>query len=246
MKKRWTLLSVVVVAMIIGVASMNYKMYNEKQAQEVNRSVTFPQAQETIAKMEEDLAVVNNPDSVLVLVNKNRRLPDRYKPQDLVIPKVRYSSEGDQEKKKMRKEAALALEKMFEQGEREQIFLFAVSGFRSFDRQKALNTMYKIQDGEAKTAMSSAVPGTSEHQTGLAMDITSQSAKFQLESIFGDTKEGKWLAENAHKFGFVIRYTKEKESITGYRYEPWHVRYVGNPQATYLYENQLTLEEAMK
>ena len=59
------------------------------------------------------------------------------------------------------------------------------------------------------------------------MDITSQSAKFQLETIFGETKEGQWLSENAHKFGFVIRYTKEKESLTGYRYEPWHVRYVG-------------------
>ncbi|MDM5188302.1 M15 family metallopeptidase [Bacillus sp. DX4.1] len=246
MKKRWTLLSVVVVAIIIGVAGINYKMYKDKQAQEVNASVAFPKEQETIAKMEGDIAVVNNPDSILVLVNKHRRLSDLYKPQDLVIPKVRYSNEGDREKKKMRKEAAQALEKMFEQGDQERIFLFAVSGFRSFDRQKALNTMYKIQDGEAKTAMSSAVPGTSEHQTGLAMDITSQSAKFQLESIFGDTKEGKWLAQNAHKFGFVIRYTKEKESITGYRYEPWHVRYVGNPQATYLYENQLTLEEAMK
>ncbi|PFK40692.1 D-alanyl-D-alanine carboxypeptidase [Bacillus cereus] len=246
MKKRWKLMVFVVVAIIIGVAGINYKMYKDKQAQEVNSSVAFPKVQETIAKIEGDLAVVNNPDSVLVLVNKSRRLPDHYKPQDLVIPKVRYSSEGDQEKKKMRQEAAQALENMFKQGDQERIFLFAVSGFRSFDRQKALNTMYKIQDGEAKTAMSSAIPGTSEHQTGLAMDITSQSAKFQLESVFGDTKEGKWLAENAHKFGFVIRYTKEKEAITGYRYEPWHVRYVGNPQATYLYENQLTLEEAMK
>ncbi|MDD1368572.1 M15 family metallopeptidase [Bacillus sp. MHSD17] len=198
---------------------------------------------ETIANMDGDIAVISNPNSMLVLVNKSRRLPDGYRPPDLVIPKVRYSSEGDQEKKKMRKEAAGALEEMFQQADKERIFLFAVSGFRSFDRQKALNTMYKKQDGEAKTAMSSAVPGTSEHQTGLAMDITSQSAKFQLETVFGETKEGQWLSENAHKFGFVIRYTKEKESLTGYRFEPWHVRYVGNPQATYLYENQLTLEE---
>ncbi|KFN02685.1 D-alanyl-D-alanine carboxypeptidase family protein [Bacillus clarus] len=243
MKKRWTLLGIVVAALIIGVAGMNYKLYKDKQAQEVNTGTIFPKAKETVASMEGDIAVVNNPNSTLVLVNKSRRLPDGYKPQDLVIPKVRYSSEGDQEKKKMREEAAVALEEMFQQGDRERIFLFAVSGFRSFDRQKALNTMYKKQDGEAKTAMSSAVPGTSEHQTGLAMDITSQSAKFQLETVFGDTKEGKWLSQNAHKFGFVIRYTKEKESVTGYRYEPWHVRYVGNPQATYLYENQLTLEE---
>ncbi|EMA6343107.1 D-alanyl-D-alanine carboxypeptidase family protein [Bacillus cytotoxicus] len=246
MKKRWILLGVIVVVVIVGVSGINYKMYKKRQAQEVNATVMFPKSEETISKVEGNIAVVNNANSILVLVNKSRRLPDHYKPQDLVIPKVRFLSEGNQEKKKMRKEAAVALEKMFQQGDKERIFLFAASGFRSFDRQKALNTMYKIQDGEAKTAMSSAVPGTSEHQTGLAMDITSQSAKFQLESVFGETKEGKWLAKNAHKFGFVIRYTKEKEGITGYRYEPWHVRYVGNPQATYLYENNLTLEEAMK
>ena len=208
MKKRWILLGIVAAILIVGVAGINYKMYKDKQAREVNVNNIFPKAKETIANMDGDIAVISNPNSMLVLVNKSRRLPDGYRPPDLVIPKVRYSSEGDQEKKKMR-----------------------------------LNTMYKKQDGEAKTAMSSAVPGTSEHQTGLAMDITSQSAKFQLETIFGETKEGQWLSENAHKFGFVIRYTKEKESMTGYRYEPWHVRYVGNPQATYLYENQLTLEE---
>ncbi|MGE1128257.1 M15 family metallopeptidase [Bacillus wiedmannii] len=243
MKKRWILLGIVAMILIVGVAGINYKMYKDKQAREVNVNNIFPKAKETIANMDGDIAVISNPNSMLVLVNKSRRLPDGYRPPDLVIPKVRYSSEGDQEKKKMRKEAASALEEMFQQADKEHIFLFAVSGFRSFDRQKALNTMYKKQDGEAKTAMSSAVPGTSEHQTGLAMDITSQSAKFQLETVFGETKEGQWLCENAHKFGFVIRYTKEKESLTGYRFEPWHVRYVGNPQATYLYENQLTLEE---
>jgi D-alanyl-D-alanine carboxypeptidase len=243
MKKRWALLGIVAAIIIIGVAGINYKMYKDKQAREVSVNSIFPKAKETIANMDGDIAVISNPNSMLVLVNKSRRLPDGYKPPDLVIPKVRYSSEGDQEKKKMRKEAARALEDMFQQADNERIFLFAVSGFRSFDRQKALNTMYKKQDGEAKTAMSSAVPGTSEHQTGLAMDITSQSAKFQLETVFGETKEGQWLSENAHKFGFVVRYTKAKETITGYRYEPWHVRYVGNPQATYLYDNQLTLEE---
>lgn len=245
MKKKWMLLSIAIAICIITV--LRYiEHHNEKQAIEAQGNVMFPKVQETTAKIEGGLAVVNNPNSTLVLVNKKRRLPDLYEPQDLVIPQVRFLYEGDNEKKKMRKEAALALERMFQQAKREKIFLFAVSAFRSFERQKALNTMYKKQDGEAKTAMSSAIPGTSEHQTGLAVDITSQSAKFQLEPSFGETKEGKWLAENAHKFGFIIRYEKEKEEVTGYMYEPWHVRYVGNPYATYLYENQLTLEEAIK
>lgn len=246
MKKKWMLFSIAIVIGVIAIAMLQYIEHKEKQAMEAQGNVVFPKVQETIAKIEGGLAVVNNPDSTLVLVNKKRRLPDLYEPQDLVIPKVRFLYEGDNEKKKMRKEAATALERMFQQANSEKISLFAVSAFRSFERQKALNTMYKKQDGEAKTAMSSAVPGTSEHQTGLAIDITSQSANFQLEPLFGDTKEGKWLAENAHKFGFIIRYEKEKEAITGYTYEPWHVRYVGNPYATYLYENQFTLEEVIK
>ena len=90
---------------IIGVAGINYKMYKDKQAREVSVNSIFPKAKETIANMDGDIAVINNPNSMLVLVNKSRRLPDGYRPPDLVIPKVRYSSEGDQEKKKMRKEA---------------------------------------------------------------------------------------------------------------------------------------------
>lgn len=133
MKKRWALLGIVAMILIIGVAGINYKMYKEQEAKEVNVNNIFPKAKETIANMDGDIAVISNPSSMLVLVNKNRRLPDGYRPPDLVVPKVRYSSEGDQEKKKMRKEAAVALEEMFQQANNERIFLFAVSGFRSFD-----------------------------------------------------------------------------------------------------------------
>ena len=91
--------------------------------------------------------------------------------------------------------------------------------------------------------MSSAVPGTSEHQTGLAMDITSQSAKFQLETVLGKRKKVSGFLKMPINLVLLFDTQKRKETITGYRYEPWHVRYVGNPQATYLYDNQLTLEE---
>lgn len=246
MKKRWVICSFIMVIAVVTIIGIQYIHYKESKNQEVNSGIDFPKEQETIARREGDIAIVNNPDSILVLVNKKRSLPDAYEPKDLVIPNVRFSYTGNYEKKKMRKEAARALEEMFQQADEERIFLFAVSGFRSFQRQQALHTIYTHQDGEAKTAMSSAVPGTSEHQTGLAIDITSQSANFQLDDSFGNTKEGKWLAHNAHKFGFIVRYDKDKEHVTGYTYEPWHVRYVGNPHATYLYENQLTLEEAIK
>jgi D-alanyl-D-alanine carboxypeptidase len=179
------------------------------------------------------------------MINKERRLPDMYRPTDLVIPNVRFSFNGDQDKKKMRKEAAHALEQLFQAAEETNIQLFAVSAFRSYERQKVLHAMYQRKEGEAVTAVSSAMPGTSEHQTGLSVDISSESAKFQLEPIFGRTKEGIWLARHAHEFGFIIRYPENKTHITGYMYEPWHIRYVGNPHARFLYEKQLTLEEAM-
>jgi hypothetical protein len=87
------------------------------------------------------------------------------------------------------------------------------------------------------------MPGSSEHQTGLSIDVSSDSVGCALEESFGATADGKWLAKNCHKYGFIIRYPKNKTKITGYSYEPWHIRYVGRKLATYLYKNDLTLEE---
>ena len=145
-----------------------------------------------------------------------------------------------------RKDLAEALENMFKVCEKEGLDLTAVSGYRSYKRQKSLHDTYVRRQGKAEANSVSAIPGTSEHQTGLAMDISSKSAKFQLEPIFGETAEGKWVAEHAHEFGFVIRYLEDKTDTTEYAYEPWHLRYVGNPYATYLYKHHLTLEEAME
>ena len=88
-----------------------------------------------------------------------------------------------------------------------------------------------------------AYPGQSEHQTGLAMDVSCQSVGFTLEEDFGQTTEGIWLSENAHKFGFIIRYGKDTTNITGYSYEPWHIRYVGKDAAKEIYDLNITLEE---
>lgn len=85
--------------------------------------------------------------------------------------------------------------------------------------------------------------GKSEHQTGLAMDETSRSVNLEITEEFGETKEGKWVKENAHRACFIIRYPIGKESITGYQYEPWHLRYVGKEKVSAIYENELTLEE---
>ncbi|WP_338447897.1 M15 family metallopeptidase [Niallia oryzisoli] len=188
--------------------------------------------------------VIQNPTNMMVLVNKEFALPDGYEPDDLVRPNVAFSF-GDQdiEKSYLRKEAAAALEKMFADAASNGIQLFAVSGYRSYDRQQEVFNSEVSRVGEEQAIQAVAVPGFSEHQTGLSMDISSKSAGLALTEQFGKTAEGKWLKENAHRFGFILRYPKGKENITDYQYESWHFRYVGKKAATDIYKNDLTLEE---
>lgn len=171
-------------------------------------------------------------------------LPEDYKPEDLVVPNVPFSFSGTLEKSYLRKEAAEALERLFDLAKKEGIQLNAVSGFRSYDYQKNLYTNNVKRKGQEHTDRFSARPGHSEHQTGLTMDISSKSANNELELTFANTKEGKWLKENAYRAGFIICYPKGKESITGYAYEPWHIRYIGDI-AESIYKKKLTLAEFM-
>lgn len=112
-----------------------------------------------------------------------------------------------------------------------------ISGFRSYSRQQTLYNNYVARDGQALADTYSARPGHSEHQTGLAFDVGN------LDDNYGSTPAGIWLKENCHKYGFIIRYPKGKESITGYQYEPWHIRYVGVEHATKIMNQNITLEE---
>jgi D-alanyl-D-alanine carboxypeptidase len=183
------------------------------------------------------------PNSITVLVNKELSLPTDYEPSDLVIPNVSFSKTVNHENSHLRLVAARALERLFEEAKKEDIYLNAVSGYRSYKRQYDIFTNNIKRKGLEHTMKFSAKPGYSEHQTGLTMDVSSDSANNRLELSFAKTKEAIWIAENSHRFGFIIRYPEDKTEITGYAYEPWHIRYVGISLATYLYENNLTLEE---
>ncbi|MFB9277910.1 M15 family metallopeptidase [Cohnella cellulosilytica] len=197
----------------------------------------------TIKEDKKGLAVITNATSQFVLVNKKRNLPSDYAPGDLVVPDVPFSFSGDSPKKQMRKEAAKALEKLFKGAEDDGIELKAVSGYRSYSTQKSIFESNAQRKGEEVANRTSARPGQSEHQTGLAMDVSSASVSYGLEESFGDTKEGKWLAKNAADYGFIIRYPKGKEDLTGYSYEPWHVRYVGEQIAKDVTNKKVTLEQ---
>ncbi len=155
----------------------------------------------------------------IIIANKTYALPEDYYPGDL-------TAECDAAYMKMKSAAAS-----------DGISLWIVSGFRSYATQASLYNRYSASDGQAAADTYSARPGHSEHQTGLAMDINS------LESAFANTPEGKWLAANAWKYGFILRYPSGKESVTGYIYEPWHYRYVGEELAKSVYESGLCLEE---
>lgn len=157
-------------------------------------------------------------DGVLI-ANKTYSLPENYNPGKLL------------------NECSSAFEKMKAAAAKEGLNLWVASGFRSYELQQSLYTRYSQRDGKEAADRYSARPGHSEHQTGLAIDLNS------ITSAFANTKEGKWVAENCHEYGFILRYPKEKETQTGYMYEAWHIRYVGVEVAKNIYESGLCLEE---
>jgi LAS superfamily LD-carboxypeptidase LdcB len=191
-------------------------------------------------KLSESLQLEEARDT-LVLVNKNNALSPDYVPDSLVTPNVPNVNKS---KIKMASEAAEALEALFQQAKEDNINITAISGYRSYALQDQIfaSNVKKYQSVAAANQFS-AKPGQSEHQTGLAMDISSPSLNYQLKQSFAQTKEGVWLKENAPKYGFILRYQKGKEDITGYQFEPWHFRYVGVDAALEISEANITLEE---
>ena len=190
--------------------------------------------QESVRQMEDQLSLGGN----LFLVNKEYMIGADYVPDDLVMPDVKKGSSAVL----MRKEAAQALEEMFAAAKEEKITLVAVSGYRSYQTQRAIYNRRRKAAGKAHVERFVAVPGASEHQLGLAMDV-SRSKTAGLKASFGKTKEGIWLAENCYRFGFILRYRQEWEDVTGYGYEPWHIRYVGKEHALRIRELDVPLEE---
>ena len=180
-------------------------------------------------------------NSVLICVNKKHRLPEGYEPADLRVPHVemRYNTWS------LRDEAAAKLEEMFQAAVNENIHLVMGSGYRSEAFQKTLYDSYVQRDGVEKADTYCARPGYSDNQTGLATDICGQDPNYDLTSKFDETPEGKWLALHAHEYGFIMVYPKDKEEITGYRYEPWHYRYIGADNAKELHSElpNMTFEE---
>lgn len=186
---------------------------------------------------------IDEPGSPWWIVNKQRSLANDYKPAELTAPSMKLRWAADAETMQVSKDIAPSLEAMAKAAKESGFELMLISGYRSSAYQKELYDSHVRQYGQAEADRQSAKPGTSEHQTGLAIDVGRADKECELLECFGDTPEGKWLANHAHEYGFIIRYLKDKERYTGYMYEPWHLRYVGNELATELYAKNQTMEE---
>ena len=182
---------------------------------------------------------------LLILVNKEHPVDQSYKPDDLTAVKY-YVPDRAESTRYMRAEAAEAFRRLVEAAAAEGLEIKMTTAYRSYDFQKILFDNYVAKEGEKKANTYSAKPGQSEHQTGLATDVSSPSVDWQLSNDYGNTAEGKWLADNAYRFGFILRFPKGKEDITGYQYEPWHIRYVGLTAAREIHDYDLTLEEFLQ
>lgn len=181
---------------------------------------------------------VDEPDSVWVVVNKQRPLdPENFAPDDL-------TSTGIPGGNQVTAQTAKQLKKMFDAATDDGAAFAVSTAYRSYNFQKGLFAQYVASDGVAKAETFSARAGYSEHQTGLALDFYDSAAGCALKRCFAETKSGKWLVTHAAEYGFIERYPEGSTDITGYKWEPWHWRYVGVELAQYMHDEKIaTLEE---
>lgn len=206
-------------------------------------SVSYTSTPKTPTSFDKSQHSVNDPASLWVVVNKGRILPSSYVPADLIVPNVNLNESASSDNMHLRKDAQVALEKLTAAASGESIKLVLVSGYRAYTTQQSVYSGYVASQGKAYADATGAQPGHSEHQTGLAADLGALSGKCQLDACFGDTTEGEWLASNVYKYGFIIRYQSGKTDLTGYAYEPWHIRYIGVELATEINKTGQTLEQ---
>lgn len=189
------------------------------------KSLEYNEMENDYNEIERLDSILNNP--YLILINKENKLDENYVPNNLKVSEAKfldYVQDNNLESK-----TSDAAKKMFEDAAKDGISLVGVSGYRSYDIQKGLYNTRIEQKGEARTKAYTAEPGASEHQSGLALDILCDDYQ-TLDEGFENTDAFRWLTNNCYKYSFILRYLKGKEDITGYNYEPWHFRYIGNEE----------------
>ena len=242
MQKRLLIPLFIIVVLLIALFGLSKTALGPKGT-ETNQ--TTQNTQQTKPSFDKNKYSITDPTSLWVIVNKNRALtPLTYAPTDLVTPNIPLRGGPNSEEMKLRSEAAQALERMTTVAKQQGAQLKLASGYRSYNTQVAVYNSEVRQYGQKQADTESARPGKSEHQTGLVADLQDVNGQCVVADCFGNLAEGKWVAEHAWEYGFIVRYQPGKEAITGYRYEPWHIRYVGADLAAELHNQKvLTLEE---
>lgn len=184
----------------------------------------------------EDAIEIEDKDNQLVLVNKYNYLGENFIPKNLENINNQYALNN----MKLVNYAKEAFEEMAKAAKKENLKIVAMSSYRSYSYQVDLYNKYKKKDGQEAADKYSGRPGFSEHQSGLAVDVYNEKTEY---TNFESTKEFIWMEDHAHEYGFIIRFPKGKENETGYQYESWHYRYVGIEVATYIKNNNISLEE---
>jgi len=254
MKKRVVIAVLFIVLIGLGMALWWTGRANEqKQSNSQATTVETPKVEakimlslpgaDPIDAIEEDY---NDPTSLWVVVNKDHPLSNpSYRPTDLTLMTDKSRTDKGNDERSIRAVAVADFTSLITAAKSAGYDLIIGSGFRSYDLQAYYYNHLVAVSGEAEANQSSAKPGQSEHQTGLASDITLRSMECYIATCFGNTPAGKWLAAHAVEYGFIIRYPADKTEITKYEYEPWHIRYVGKPLAKALKQSGLTLDEAL-
>lgn len=215
---------IIIILLIASVIGVSFWLFNH-QKNSTNPDNAAQIQEPTFDKTQFSLT---DPASSWVVVNKKRPLnPATYVPAGLVVPNITLKGGKESESMKLAPPAASALETLNADAKAAGIKLSLVSGYRSYNSQKTIYDSEVKGFGQAQADRESARPGHSEHQTGLAVDLGGATNECEIKICFAETAEGQWLADNAYKYGFVLRYAKDQESVTGYQFEPWHLRYVG-------------------
>lgn len=236
MKKLKLILAIIIVVFISIFISKDRFLIRDKQSTGASQFASEEDVESNSQNKNHSNSIAN-----ILLVNKTNGISKDYGPENITKVNIPFVEEATEEEKQMAGEPAKAVEDLVKQANEEGVQFLGSSAYRSYATQQDTYTKRVKSQGQEKADEYVAKPGYSEHQTGLCIDLTNPDRWF-----VGSTKEAMWLAENAHKFGFIIRYPKGKEDITGTAYEPWHIRYVGKDIAEEIYSKGLTLEEYLQ
>lgn len=235
-RKRWLVVSLTIVVAAIA-AYLLYPQANhtDRQQPPADTNATNPQTPQP-AKFDTSRYSLESPTSPWVIANKRRPLsPKDFAPQ-LATPAVPLRLAGSNPEMQVSSQIVPAVEQLFAAAKAAGFDLLLASGFRSYQQQVAVYNAEVRRHGQGQADRQSARPGHSEHQTGLGIDVGPASRQCEIQECFGEMAEGKWVAANAHRYGFILRYLPGNEAITGYTYEPWHLRYVGPELAAEIHE----------